>query len=398
MKRRIIIVDDEPLVLESLRRVLRGVTDHWDIQFIASSTAAWEYLQQHETDVVLTDLSMPVMSGLDLVRRVRSYHATHDVPVVVLTGSTDVQLKSQALDCGATDLLNKPIHPMDLIARIRSALRLKSYQDELKLRNEELELRVQERTQQLQDSRREIIWRLSRAAELRDEETGNHVVRVAAFSRRLALVIGQSNEFAETLYLAAPLHDVGKIGISDLILHKAGPLTEHERQIMQTHCEIGERILQADDHTARNGSEVKGERAQAGGQCRQDPVLKMAQEIAASHHERWDGTGYPRGLSGEQIPLAGRIVAVADVYDALTSARRYKPASPPEQVVKSMGLQRGAHFDPHILDGFLGIWPQLESIRERLCGSEGEFASQDARAMSEECCIDTDPGLHTVHC
>jgi putative two-component system response regulator len=321
VKSRIVIVDDEPLMLESLRRTLRAQAHCWDIRFISSSLDAWEHLQQHAADVLLTDLSMPVMSGLELVRRLRGHDATRDIPIVVLTGSNDIHQKSEALDCGATDLLNKPVHPMDLMARLRNALRLKSYQDELKLRNEELEVRVQERTQQLQASRREIIWRLSRAAEFRDEATGNHVVRVAEFSRVLALVIGESLEFAETLFLAAPLHDVGKIGISDLILLKPGPLTDHERQVMQTHCEIGERILQADCHCERNRLAIKAAMVQERSRYEPDPVLRMAQEIAAC---------------------------------------------PPEQALKIMQLQRGLQFDPRVFDGFLQAWPQIESIRESL--------------------------------
>lgn len=360
---QIVMVDDEPYMLEASARILRQQNREWETRPFDNGREAWEHLQSHSADVVLTDLRMPGMSGMELVRRLRDHEDTHDLPIVVLTGSKDIEEKGQALDIGATDLLSKPIHPVDLFARIRNALRLKGYQDQLKSRNSVLEHVVHERTLELQASRREIIWRLSRAAEFRDENTGLHVIRVAEYSRLLALNLGQSSEFAETLFLAAPLHDVGKIGISDLILFKRGPLTESEREIMKTHCKIGEQILHASppkQHGNQYDSSASTDELQG---FEPDPVLRMAQQVAAAHHERWDGTGYPRGLVGAEIPLVGRIVAVADVYDALTSERPYKRACTTEAAVEIMKPECGRHFDPDIFAIFLASLPEIERLR-----------------------------------
>lgn len=360
---QIVMVDDEQYMLDASVRILRKQNRDWDTRTFNSGRDAWAHLQCNEADVVLTDLCMPGMSGMELVRRLRGQDVTRDTPIVVLTGSQNIEEKSQALDIGATDLLSKPIHPVDLIARIRNALRLKSCQDRLKLRNSELEQIVHERTLELQASRREIIWRLSRAAEFRDENTGLHVVRVAEYSRVLALQIGQSPEFAETLFLAAPLHDVGKIGISDLILFKCGPLTEVERKLMQNHCMIGEQILQGTPQSRRGKWNHHSNIGDEEVEIEPDPVLRMAQTVAATHHERWDGGGYPRGLAGEEIPLAGRIVAVADVYDALTSERSYKRSCSSTAAVEMMQPDCGRHFDPRVFAAFLESLPEIENLR-----------------------------------
>ena len=228
-KPKLVCVDDEPLILDILERMVRLRRLDWVVESFTDSVAAWEYLRGGDADVIVTDVSMPHLSGPELVKRLRDNDATRDTPVVVLTGLTEASLKRQVLDFGATDLLSKPIQPDDLLARLQSALRLKQCQDALKRQNEHLEHLVNERTRQLQASRIEIIWRLAKAAEFRDEQTGSHVLRVAHYSRIVAEALGQTRHFVETLFLSAPLHDLGKIGIPDAILHKPGELTDEER-------------------------------------------------------------------------------------------------------------------------------------------------------------------------
>jgi putative two-component system response regulator len=365
-KPKLVCVDDEPLILELLQRIVRMRGLDWDVESFVDSRLAWDYLRAGDADVVVTDVSMPGLSGPDLVRLLRDNEATHDTPVVVLTGLHESSLKRQVLDLGATDLLAKPIQADDLLARLRSALRLKQCQDALKRQNEQLEQKVLERTRQLQASRIEIIWRLASAAEFRDEQTGSHVLRVAHCSRIVAEALGQPRQFVETLFLSAPLHDLGKIGIPDAILHKPEKLTDEERRIVQTHCEIGERILSAPRPSLQMLLFNRGTSPDGGFVVEEDPVLQMAREIAVSHHERWDGTGYPRGLAGEDIPLSARITAIADVYDALTSARPYKDALPPEVALQSIRLEAGKHFDPNVCEAFVRSWERIEEIRLRL--------------------------------
>ena len=365
-KPKLVCVDDEPLILEILERLveLRGLD--WDVEVFSDSLKAWDFLRVNEADIVVTDVSMPGLSGPELVRRLRSNESTRDTPVVVLTGLHEASLKRQVLDLGATDLLSKPIQPDELLARLRSALRLKQMQDALKRQNERLEQTVAERTRQLQASRIEIIWRLAKAAEFRDEQTGSHVLRVAHYCRIIAEALGQPRGFVETVFLSAPLHDLGKIGIPDAILHKPGRLTDAEREIVKTHCEIGERILSGPRHSKQllhfgvglyPGDAFCGD---------EDPVLRMAREIAASHHERWDGAGYPRGLAEEIIPLSGRITAVADVYDALTSTRPYKSAIASDEAFDLIRSEEGKHFDPVVCEAFLHSQAKIQEIQNRL--------------------------------
>jgi putative two-component system response regulator len=318
-------------------------------------------------DAIISDVSMPHLNGLELLERLRSYPATCDVPATILTGLGDARLKRQALDLGATDLLNKPLQALDLIARLRSMLRLKSVEDDLKRRNHDLEGIVQERTKQLRHSRLQIIWRLGKSAEFRDEDTGEHVVRVGCCSRILAETMGLPEPFLEDLFLAAPLHDIGKIGIPDAILLKPGRLTDEERRVMQTHCELGERILR-EPSLAEICCETKiadsATRSLAG-----DSLMELARQIALSHHEQWDGRGYPHRLRATEIPLAARIVCVADVYDALTSTRPYKSALPHDETVRIIESRRGAQFDPLVVAALLQSQFRMAEVRQRVAGA-----------------------------
>jgi putative two-component system response regulator len=305
---------------------------------------------------------MPGMDGLELLGRLKQLPQTRDIPFVILTAHHEQELRRKSLDLGATDLLNKPTDPEDLIARVNNALRLKFQQDELKRNNLLLEDRVQQRTVELGNMRLEVIWRLAKAAELRDEETGNHIFRVALISRAIGREMALDPDFLEQLFVTAPLHDIGKIGVPDSILLKPGKLTASEWEIMKQHCAIGARILRDEcrgTHALRASLFVGREE-----KC-QDPLLQMASSIAFAHHEKWNGGGYPQGLAGEQIPLEARIVALADVYDALTSDRPYKRAYTHGKSVDTMRHGVATHFDPEVFAAFEVALDEIEDIKLR---------------------------------
>ncbi len=365
-KHTILFVDDEVSVLEALRRALRSQRDVWDITYAQSVDEALEKVLTKDFDAIVTDVTMPKRDGLDLLTALQDAETTCDIPVIILTGLADIDLKRRALELGAVDLLNKPIIAEDLIARIRSVLRLKSYQDELKDHNETLERRVRERTLELDRSRLEIIWRLAKAGEYRDEQTGNHVMRVGNYSRALAEQLGMSSEFVEMIFLTSPLHDIGKIGISDTTLLKNGPLNPEEWSIMRQHCEIGYKILQHDPAGLPASLQWHGDDFETAQSSIENPFLKQAAVIALTHHEQWCGRGYPHGLEGEQIPLEARIVAIADVYDALSHARPYKPAYAEDQVLSIMLEEAPWHFDPEVFAAFQCITDEFRDIRLEL--------------------------------
>ena len=367
-KRKILFVDDEPNFLNGIRRMLRGERKHWSMEFVNSVDEALERAWDTEFDTIVSDVNMPGKTGLDLLEALRGHELTKTVPIIILTGNAETDLKRQALDLGATDLLNKPVSHEDLVARLRSVLRLKSYQDELRDQNVLLEKRVRERTADLELARRDIIWRLAKAGEFRDEETGNHVIRVACCCRVLATAMRLPEDEIQMIFLTSPLHDVGKIGIPDRVLLKPGALDDSERLIIQQHCEIGKSIVLAQPkgmaafmNDAENGIDRKLA-------PEEDALREMAAIIIMTHHEKWDGTGYPNGLQGNAIPLPGQICAVADVYDALRSERPYKMPYGVEEAMEHMRSQRGTHFGPKILDIFETVVSKFEEIREQLDG------------------------------
>ena len=363
MNPRVLFVDDEASFLDGLRRMLHPYDGEWTMTFVTSVDEALQQLDASNIDTVVSDLQMPHQGGFDLLQRITMSADLRHVPVIIMTGAAERDLKRRALDQGATDLLNKPVDPADLIARIRSALRLKSYQDVIRGQNELLECKVQERTRALDTSRVDLIWRLGRVAEFRDEQTGNHIMRVGSYCKVLAEALGMPRDFAEMIFLTSPLHDIGKIGIPDGILLQPRKLTPQEWNIMRRHCTIGADILRQDAKVWSPMGSVSSVDSTEESDGPRNPFLEMASTIALVHHEWWDGTGYPQQLSGEGIPLEARIVAVADVYDALSSARPYKPAYPEPHVLHIMNEKAGHHFDPVVHRAFLQSLDRFRAIR-----------------------------------
>ena len=359
---QLLFVDDEQHYLKGVERMLHHKRDQWRLFFASGVDEAMSLIRANAFDVIVTDLRMPVKSGFDLLAHLQESAQTRTIPSIVLTGDADQDLKRRALDSGATDLLNKPIDKEDLVARLTSALRLKSYQDEVIRQNQTLEAKVRERTRELEFLHHDLVWRLAKAGEFRDEDTGDHVVRVSHFSRIIAETLGLSAREIELIFLTAPLHDLGKIGIPDGILLKQGRLSEGEWEIMKQHCEIGAAILMEQPkgmeafYTLKDGKQPATYMG--------DEVRQYAATIAMTHHEQWNDTGYPKGLQGEDIPLAGRIVAFADIYDALRSERPYKESYPPETAWQALETGAGSHLDPHIFNAIKDLCPVFESIRD----------------------------------
>lgn len=360
MRPRILFVDDEPAVLRGLQRTLWDFEDEWGMRFCEGAQAALKAMEEEAPDVIITDHNMPGMTGLEFVQVVRLRNEWDNIQVVFLTGNNDQSLKRQALATGANDLLSKPVNTEDLLVRIKSCLNLKWAQDKLQYHNEMLEALVAERTKQLETAQFEIVYRLAKAAELRDEETGNHTLRVASCCRIIAANLGWESRFQEELFLASMLHDIGKVGIPDAILLKPGRLLPAEYDVMKQHSLIGASLLRQElvlpDHI----------REEFGiGDFGHSPILALAATVAEQHHERFDGTGYPKGLSGDQINMAARIVAVADVYDALRSERPYKAPFGEEQAMKIIEESSGTHFDPRVVSAFMACRAEISTIYER---------------------------------
>ncbi len=333
---RILIVDDEAANVELLRRVL----DRAGFRKVDSTSDPCEAVSlyvQTRPDLILLDLHMPHMDGLAVMDRLNQIIEASYLPILMLTGDLSPEARREALSRGAKDFVNKPFNPDEVLLRIRTLLETRFLYLQIQSQNQMLEAKVRERTRELESAQIEIIERLARAAEFRDDNTGQHTERVGHMAALLARELGLTDAQVSLIRRAAPLHDVGKIGIPDAILLKLGNLTPAEFELVKTHTTIGARIL--------SGSRFA--------------LLRLAEEIAFSHHERWDGAGYA-GLAGDQIPLAGRIVTVADVFDALTQKRPYKPAWPVEEAVAEVDRQRGRQFDPAIVDAFLRIVEKRE--------------------------------------
>ncbi len=348
---RILIVDDESLNIDVVQGYLE-MDGYENIRSTEFAIQAMPLVGEFSPDLVLLDIHMPDISGLEILKAIRADEKFATIPIVILTASSTNDTKLEALRCGATDLLSKPVHQGELLARIRNVLAVKAYQDRLCRYSEELEEAVSKRTADLEASRLELIHCLARAAEFRDDDTGRHIIRVGRYARIIGEELGLSSAQLEILEPAAQLHDVGKIGIPDAVLLKPGSLTPEEYAIMQRHCGFGKKII---DCLPAREAELVRRHAELGAKIMdvgRSPILQMAMRIALTHHERWDGGGYPLGLSREDIPLEGRITAVADVFDALSSKRSYKPAFPLDKCFQILAEGRGSHFDPAIIDAF----------------------------------------------
>jgi putative two-component system response regulator len=348
---RIMIVDDEPINVKLARKYLT-MEGYRNFVVTTESRDAVRLLTNEAPDALLLDIMMPHMSGLEILAALRGDNRWLQLPIIILTAADDQTIKRQALNLGASDFLSKPIDPTDLVPRVRNALVVKRHYDHLQKYSEQLEAEVRRRTAELARSRQEVIHCLARAAEFRDDDTGHHVLRVGRYARLIAEELGWEADRVEMLEQAAQLHDIGKIGIPDSILLKPGKLAPDELEIMRKHSAFGKQITQGLpphdlDRLARH-TEL-GSRILASSDS---PILVWAATISHSHHEKWDGSGYPLGLAGEDIPIVGRITAVADVFDALSTKRPYKPPFPLERCFAMIEESRGSHFDPNVVDAF----------------------------------------------
>ena len=359
---KIMIVDDEAYNIQVFHKHLQ-LAGYRYFTTTSDSTQAMTMLRREKPDLLLLDIMMPEVSGLDILEELRSSPETRTLPVIVLTASTNRETKQRALKLGTNDYLNKPIDYEDLTLRVRNVLLMKAYQDRLTRHAEKLEEQVQLRTAELAASREEIIRCLARAGEFRDNETGNHVIRVGKYVGVIARELGFSEERVETLEQAAQLHDLGKIAIPDEILLCPGKLSPEQFDFMKKHCLFGRDIIQPISVETR---ERLKQHSRLGAELlavRTSPVLSTAALIALTHHEKWDGSGYPLGLSGKDIPIEGRMTAVADVFDALSTKRPYKPAFPRQKCFGILEEERGKMFDPRILDAFFRKTEEIVQIQ-----------------------------------
>lgn len=337
---KILIVDDQPANVTLIEKML-DIDGYINVLSTTDPTQVESIYMEQNSDLILLDLNMPVMDGYQVLAKIREVDPDYP-PIIVLTAQSDRESRIKALDLGARDFLAKPFDRVELMTRIRNMLEVRIMTTAMKNQNMVLDGMVKARTQELHDTRLEVIRRLGRAAEYRDDMTGFHIIRMSRYAQQLALAAGMSEAEAEMLLNASPMHDIGKIGIPDNVLLKPGKLDADEWKIMQTHVDIGVEIL--------SGSDFE--------------LMDMAAEVCQNHHEKWDGSGYPRQLAGEDIPLVGRIVALADVFDALTTERPYKKAWPIEEAVDFLKDQSGKHFDPRLVERFIEIMPEILKIRD----------------------------------
>ncbi len=345
-KPSILLVDDEPTNIKILVEVLRV---DYDLLIATSGEQALEQVKDHhdEIDLILLDVNMPEMSGIDVLAQINLNTAWRQIPVIFVTARNEEGDEALGLQQGAVDYITKPVCAPIVRARISTQMMLQDAKKELEAQNRVLEQKVRERTEEISHTQDVIINALTSLAEARDNETGSHIIRTQYYVKTLAEMIREFPEYAseldnddtiEAMFKTAPLHDVGKVGIPDNVLLKPGKLTEDEWEIMRTHPTLGADALK------KACESVKGRGAL---------FLKYAQEIAYGHHEKWDGSGYPQGLSGDSIPISARLMAVADVYDALISRRCYKDPMTHEQALDIMREGKGKHFDPIMLQVFL---------------------------------------------
>lgn len=352
----IMMIDDEDVNLRLIETILASAGYR---HFISTSDPreVLKLYRQHEVDLILLDINMPYMNGYEVMEQLSVLEGEDLPPIMMLTAQSMQEFRQRALDSGARDYVTKPFDANELLSRVRNLLEVQLAHKYMRNQNNILEQRVIERTRELQqahtdlhESRLQVVRRLGRAAEYRDEETGLHIIRMSKVSALLGKQTGLPEEQCDLILNAAPMHDIGKIGIPDHILLKPGKFEPEEWEIMKTHAQMGADILSGDD----------------------SELMVMARDIAISHHEKWDGSGYPNGLKGEAIPIVGRITALADVFDALTSVRPYKKAWAVDDAVAYVIDQSGKQFDPKLVGHFQEILPKIIAIKEKYGEPEPE--------------------------
>ncbi len=345
---KVVIIDDAQINVSLLQHLVLKLPDCEPVCFV-DPLVALDWCLTNEPDLVIVDYMMPEMSGIELVEKFREKYS--DIPVLMVTANHETELRHQALQKGVTDFLNKPLDNVEFLARAKNMLALRQSNKYLASRASWLAEEVRMATAQIVEQERETIFCLAKAAEYRDPETGAHILRMAHYSKHIAAHLGLSIGQQNLLLAAAPMHDIGKVGTPDVILLKPGKLTDEEFTIMKQHAEIGYEVLRTSS----------------------SPLLKVAAEIAYTHHEKFDGSGYPRGLVGKAIPIFGRIVAVADVFDALTSERPYKRAWSVEQATQLLRDGSGKHFDPACVEAFFADFEQILQIKNQFADEVDEF-------------------------
>jgi putative two-component system response regulator len=337
---KVLIVDDNQVNLLLLKTLTTKIEGCKPYEFQVPAEAL-RWCEAHIPDMVLLDYMMPEMNGIEFLKQFRTLENCRDVPVIIVTADHEIGVRYEGLQAGANDFLTKPVDKTEFMARAKNMLELRRSHNQLADRALQLADEVRKATHAIVERERDAIFCLSRAAEYRDPETGAHIVRMAHFSRHIAKNLGLSQADQDLILEAAPMHDIGKVGIPDNVLLKPGKLDDAEFALMKQHALIGYQILKVS----------------------QSNLLKTAAAIAYTHHEKFDGNGYPRRLAGEEIPIFGRIVAVADVFDALTSVRPYKQAWEVERAIELIRNESGKHFDPACVEAFLTDWDEVLKIK-----------------------------------
>lgn len=345
----ILVVDDEAANVRLLEKIL-SMAGYNNVVCTQNPLQVLDLYQEHNSDLILLDLDMPELDGYGVMDQLNELTNGKPPTILVLTAQHMQSYRQRALDNGARDYVTKPFDAKELLSRVRNLLEVHMANKYMKYQNEILEQKVQQRTHEIHDTRLQVVRRLGRAAEYRDEETGLHIIRMSKMAVIIGKAAGMDDEQCDLLLNAAPMHDIGKIGIPDQILLKPGKFEPEEWDIMKTHSQIGADILAGDD----------------------SELMSMAHDIAISHHEKWNGKGYPNGLVGEAIPLVGRVTALADVFDALTSKRPYKVAWTIEKSVDLIKEERGEHFDPRLVDIFIEELSEIVAIKEKYAEPESD--------------------------